>query len=39
MSPTVAPLKHWDGLNREMVYAPRLEVFKGCVDVALRDMA
>lgn len=38
MSLMVAPLKHWDGLNREVVDAPCLEVFKGCVVVALRDM-
>lgn len=31
-------VKHWNGLPREMVELPSLEVITRCVDVAVGDM-
>lgn len=31
-------VKHWNELPSEMLESPSLEVFRRCVDMALRDM-
>ena len=35
---TESVVKHWNGISREIVESPSLEVCNGCVDMALRYM-
>lgn len=35
---TKSVVKPWSKLPREMVELPSLEIFKRCIDVAVRDM-